>query len=129
MLIKKGMEIKPYQEMIKIRLYQWEDIITTISIDELFGFLNSWIKFMKLDWKIINTNDIRIAEPYKIDDIENYILSQPKDVQVFLRRKQKEQPISFERFSYVQYQVKVFYWEDKENYIKKEYIGLTEEER
>lgn len=45
---------------------------------------------MKLDWKIINTNDIRIAEPYIVNDKESFILSQPKDIQEKLRIREKE---------------------------------------
>jgi hypothetical protein len=89
MLIYK-MDIKPYQDSIKIQLYQWEDIITTLSIDDLFKLLNSWVKFIKIDWKIKNISDIRWAEPYIVNDIESFILSKPKDIQQVLRDRNEE---------------------------------------
>lgn len=56
-------EIKIYKNEYRIILYQGDDIITKIPINDIFKIVNSWIKFIKIDGKIINISDIRIIEP------------------------------------------------------------------
>lgn len=68
--------IKLYTETSAIRTYQGDMIITEKKLDEIYWALNTWVKFMKIGWKIINTSDIRSVEKYLADDMEMYILSQ-----------------------------------------------------
>lgn len=44
---------------------------------------------MKMDWKIVNVSDVRMAEPYNVDTIKNFILSQPRELQEKLKEREK----------------------------------------
>lgn len=86
-------EIKKYKQLTKICLYKGDDIVTSMPITDLYNFLNSWIKFMNLDWKIININDIRIAEIVNVDSVESFILLQNKDIQIKIRNRNIERKL------------------------------------
>ena len=89
-MIFKMWDIKEYKQLTKICLYKGDDIISSVPVDELFKFLNSGVKFINLDGKIINISDVRFAEPYAVDGIEAFILSQSKDIQVSIRERAKQ---------------------------------------
>jgi hypothetical protein len=63
---------------------------TTIGIDELEKILNNDMKFIRIGDNIIAKNQIKKCHLRSIDSIENYILSQPKDIQDILRTREKE---------------------------------------
>lgn len=83
-------EIKEYKEAIIIKLYDWDDVISDLDIDKFYAWLNSWVKFMKINGRIINVSNIKYADPYLIDWIESFILSQSKDIQAKLRVREAD---------------------------------------
>lgn len=83
-------EIKEYKEAIRIKLYDWDDVISELDIEKLYAWLNTGVKFMKIDWKIINVSNIKFAEPYLIDWVENFILNQSKEIQAKLRLREAD---------------------------------------
>lgn len=125
-------EIKEYKQLTTIQLFEWE-INTNLSMIEMMKILEDDTKFICIWNEIIAKNQIKRCFIRKIDTIENYILSQPKDVQEYLKAKKKEFPKSFERFSYVQHLVDIFYWQEKEeeqDVVEEEEIKeITEEQK
>lgn len=77
-------EIKEYKELTTISTFDW-DILTEASIDVLDKMLNADWNFIRIWDEIIAKNQIKKIWKKKIDDIENFILQFPKDVQKKLR--------------------------------------------
>ena len=87
-------DLQVYTEQTAVKLFDGTVIITTASIDKLMEACNSWQKFIKLWWQMVNVANIASADSQKIWEIESFILQQPKDIQQRLRERDKQK---FER--------------------------------
>lgn len=82
-------ELKVYKELTTIQLFEWE-VLTTLGIDELDRLLNSESKFLRIGDEIIAKNQIKKVFVRKIESIENFILSQPKDIQERIKARERQ---------------------------------------
>lgn len=79
--------IKQYQKLTMIRLKSWKILRTPATRDEVQAILNDDRKdYLVIDWVWFNRKT-EVAEFFEFvpDDMECFILSQPKDVQDKLR--------------------------------------------
>ena len=83
-------DLQVYTEQTAVKLFDWTIIITTASIDKLMDACNSWQKFIKLWWQMVNVNQIASADTKKIWEVESYILQQPRDIQQKIRERDKQ---------------------------------------
>lgn len=79
--------IKQYKELTSIQLFEWE-ILTEIGIDVIDKLLNSESKFLRIGNEIIAKNQIKKVFIRKVESIESFILSQPKDLQARIRARE-----------------------------------------
>ena len=87
-------DLKVYTEQTMVKLFDWPVIITTANIDKLMEVCNSWQKFIKIWWQMVNVNQIASADTKKIWEVESYILQLPRDIQMKIRERDKQK---FER--------------------------------
>lgn len=73
-------ELKEYKKLTTIQLFEWE-ILTETSIEDLELMINSAKQFIRFGDEIINKNQIKKIFIRKIDWMENFILSQTKEIQ------------------------------------------------
>ncbi len=59
-------------------------------MSELDAMLNNTKQFIRVGDEIVNKNQIKKIFVRNIDSIENFILSQPKNIQDKLRERQKQ---------------------------------------
>lgn len=83
-------DLKVYTEQTMVKLFDWTVIITTAKIDDLINACNSWQKFIKIWWQMVNVNQIASADTKKIWEVESYILQLPKDVQKKIRERDEQ---------------------------------------
>ena len=74
-------ELKVYEQITIVKLMDWSQITTPISVEDLLKATNSWLKFIKIWWKLINVNTISQAEEKKGNTIDNFILSFDPEIQ------------------------------------------------
>lgn len=82
-------DLKVYKQLTTIQLFEWE-LLTEASVSELDAMLNNTKQFIRVGDEIVNKNQIKKIFVRNIDSIENFILSQPKDIQDKLRERQKQ---------------------------------------
>lgn len=82
-------QLKVYSELTTIQLFDWE-ILTEASIDQLDSMLNNTKQFIRVGNEIVNKNQIKKIFVRKIDSIENFILSQPKEIQQKIKDREKQ---------------------------------------
>lgn len=71
-------KIVKYQEMTMIELFDWTIINTAIPIDILEKQLDN--RFIKIDWCLINTNQIKKAKKQRFNELESFIFSLDENV-------------------------------------------------
>ena len=70
-------ELKVYKEQTMIKLFDWNVVVTTRSLDDVLKALNGNTQFIKVWWKIINVKNVAWAEVQATNDIDMFILNQP----------------------------------------------------
>lgn len=81
--------IKKYEKLTMIIIKDWDPIFTTLSTAELAEKLTK-SEFILIWDELISKYLIQRARPYKPDSIDQYILSQPKEIQEKIKiRKQQ----------------------------------------
>lgn len=74
-------ELKVYEQITIVKLMDGSQITTPIPVENLLKATNSWLKFIKIWWKLINVNTISQAEEKKWNTIDNFILSFSPEIQ------------------------------------------------
>lgn len=69
-------ELKVYKEQTIIKLFDWNVVITTRSLDDVLQALNGNTQFIKVWWKIVNIRNVAWAEVQSTNDIDIFILNQ-----------------------------------------------------
>lgn len=105
-------EIKQWKQLTHITLKDGRILVSEKTPEEIYDWIGNNSHIL-VDWELHSKFDIIWARKIVVDWIENYILSQSKDIQIMLRQKQKDQPISSQRMEYMEYQVKLFYERNK----------------
>ena len=82
-------EIKVYKKLTTIQLFDWE-VLTEATVDQLDEMLNNTKQFIRIWDEIVNKNQIKKIYVRSVDTLENFILSQPKDIQQKIRKRDKE---------------------------------------
>ena len=79
-------EIKQYKQLTCIELKSWKVLFTPWSMEEVARILSDKQKdFIIIDWIGFNRFEVKEFYPYVPNEIDLFILSQAKDVQVKLR--------------------------------------------
>jgi len=101
-------EIKAYKKLTTIQLFDWE-VLTEATVDQLDEMLNNTKQFIRIWDEIVNKNQIKKIYVRSVDTLENFILSQPKDIQdkIRLRNKQKYEKVgkNFENIEQIQHYI------------------------
>lgn len=71
------MDIKEFKTFTVVTLKDKTTLYTEASVNDVAKYLNS-SEFVVIDWVGINKFEVLKFEPYKPNDIEHYILSQPQ---------------------------------------------------
>lgn len=79
--------IKTYKPILYIQSFDWDITYTSISLDDMKNILENNEKFLKIWDKILNKSDIRRVFKQEADEIELFIIQQPKHIQDKLREK------------------------------------------
>lgn len=79
-------EIKKYEKLTMIILKDWETILAPISIDAMEEILAKK-EFIRIGDDIFHKYDVKRVKPYIVDDIDNFILSQSKQVQEAIKAR------------------------------------------
>lgn len=87
--------IKPYQQLLTVELKDGTILNTDKKLDDLHKFLADAGDFIKMDWVIFGRYEFKKAYERKVDTLESFILSQPKDIRdkINARNKQKYERI------------------------------------
>lgn len=79
-------EIKKYEKLTMIILKDGETILTPMTVDEMEAIIAKR-EFIRVGDDIFHKYDIKRVKPYIVDDIDNFILSQSKDMQEEIRSR------------------------------------------
>lgn len=81
-------EIRNYQQKTYVTLEDWRILTTDRSPEEIYSRLDEHSHIM-IDWELLGKFFVKNARIVSMDDIENLILAQPKDIQNKVRQKRK----------------------------------------
>lgn len=93
-------ELAEWKEVNVITFFDWWQLIAEADTQEIFRALNSWNKFLKIWWTIINISDIKRISNTKINPVQEYIISEKDPVkrerlqEIFKERTDKKLRIS-----------------------------------
>lgn len=76
--------IKKYESLTMIYLKDGSTLRTTLSVEQLGNELNSK-EFLVIDWQGFNRYEVKNWKAYSPDDMEQFVLSQWKDVREKMR--------------------------------------------
>jgi fumarylacetoacetate (FAA) hydrolase family protein len=79
-------EIKKYEKLTMIILKDGETILTPMTVDEMEAIIAKR-EFIRVGDDIFHKYDIKRVKPYIVDGIDNFILSQDKDMQEKIRSR------------------------------------------
>lgn len=79
-------EIKQWKQLTYVNLKDWRVLISERSPKDIAIEIANNTHIM-IEWELHSKFDIINAIPVAIDDVEWYILSQPKDIQIKIREK------------------------------------------
>ena len=81
-------KIKPFQEIVMIKLKDWRILRTMATMEQVSRILNDKSKdYITIDWVGFNRlTGVENYFPYIPDEMESFILWQPKDVQEKLEK-------------------------------------------
>lgn len=82
--------MKEYKQLLTIELKDWTILNTDKTLDELDKFLQQSKDFIQIDWVIFNKYEFKKAYERKVDWVENFILSQSKEMQQKIRDRSKQ---------------------------------------
>lgn len=82
--------MKPYKQILVIELKDWTTLNSNKTIDELQKYLEGCKDICLIDWVLFNKYEFKKAYEQKIDWIQSYILSFPKEIQEKLKQREKE---------------------------------------
>ena len=82
-------QIKEYKELTIVQTFD-DNLFTPLSLEDLQRLLTDDSKFIRIGNELINKNQIKRIYVSQIDSIENFILSQTKDIQDKLRAREKQ---------------------------------------
>ena len=83
-------EIKEYKQLLTVELKDGTILNTDKTLDELDKFLQVSKDFIQIDGVIFNKYEFKKAYERKINWLEEFILSQPKDIQQKIRDRAKQ---------------------------------------
>ena len=92
-------EIKQRKQLTKITLYDWDPVITEIEKKDIDKSLNSDWKFLIFGDRTLNKSNIKEISAFKSSEIDNYVLSQPKEIKELLQKKVKERKAEWKRIN------------------------------
>lgn len=79
-------ELKIYKQLTMIKLKDWSVLQTEMSAQDLAVLFNQK-EFIVIDWVWFNRYEVKTFEEYKPNDVDCFILSQPKDKRERLQKK------------------------------------------
>lgn len=82
--------MKEYKQLLTIELKDWTILNTEKTLDELDKFLQQSKDFIQIDWVIFNKYEFKKWYERKVDWVENFILSQSKEMQQKIRDRAKQ---------------------------------------
>lgn len=77
-------ELKVYKQLTVVKLRDWTQIITPVTVDDLLKASNSWLQFIKIWWVMVNINQIATAKEKKGNTVDNFILWFDREIQTKL---------------------------------------------
>lgn len=83
-------EIKEYKQLLTVELKDGTILNTDKTLDELDKFLQVSKDFIQIDGVIFNKYEFKKAYERKINGVEEFILSQPKDIQQKIKDRSKQ---------------------------------------
>jgi len=92
-------DIKQWKELTKVILYDWEPIITELDKVSLDISLNNDWRFISFGDRTINKSNIKEILVFNPDDIDNYILAQPKNKRHILQSMVDERKKKWQRIN------------------------------
>jgi len=81
--------IKPYKQKLTVELKDWTKLYSDKNLEELNQALNSWWSFIEIDWVLFNVFEFKKAYIDKINSIQDYILSLPKDQKIIVKDREQ----------------------------------------
>ena len=72
-----------------VMIKDWDPIFTTLTTEELAARLQK-SDFVLIGDELLNKFTILRARPYKPDDMEQFVLSQPKDIQEKIKMRKQQ---------------------------------------
>lgn len=76
-----------YKELTYIETFDWDIITVRLDLETIWKIANDSSKFIKIWDRLINKNKISQIYKKKVDELEQFILEQSKDIQIKLREK------------------------------------------
>ncbi len=83
-------DIKEYKQLLTIELKDGTMLNTDKTLQQLQDYMSKWSDFITIDGVMFNKYEFKKAYERKIDGIEEFILSQPKDIQQKIRDRAKQ---------------------------------------
>lgn len=83
-------EIKEYKQLLTIELKDGTILNTEKTLQQLQDYMSKWSDFITIDGVMFNKYEFKKAYERKVDSVEWYILSQPKEVQQKIRDREKQ---------------------------------------
>jgi hypothetical protein len=79
-------EIKEFQKMLVVELTDWTILRSEKSMEEFKDYLSE-NEFLHVDWILFGRYQLKKAYEENLDELEQYIISQSKEIQDKLRTK------------------------------------------
>ena len=83
-------ELKEYKQLLTVELKDGTILNTDKTLQQLQDYLSKWSDFITIDGVMFNKYEFKKAYERKIDGVEWFILSQPKDIQKKIRKRDQE---------------------------------------
>lgn len=83
-------EIKEYKQLLTVELKDWTTLNTDKTLKQLQDYMSKWSDFITIDGVMFNKYEFKKAYERKIDWVEEFILSQPKELQQKIRDRAKQ---------------------------------------
>lgn len=83
-------QIKEYKQLLTVELKDWTLLNTEKTLEQLQKYFATAPDFVTIDWVMFNKYEFKKAYERKVDSVEQFILSQPKEVQDSIRDRAKQ---------------------------------------
>lgn len=83
-------DLKEYKQLLTIELKDWTILTSDKTREELENFMQTAPDFITIDWVLFNKYQFKTAYERKVWSVEQFILSQPRDIQQKIRDRAAE---------------------------------------